>query len=306
MSCCWSILFLALGCTSCAPRVADRPRAVVSAVAAPTDWLAWQAKRRESIAGSNGWTTLILRHWLVEGANHVGSDPTNHALLPRARAVPQVGTFLRRGRTILFEAAPGVVATIDGQPVRQAEFKSDTNAEPTRLLIGELSFVLIERGERLGLRVRDPQAPARAQFEGLKCFPYDPAWRVAGRFEPSPFVRTLQVQDVLGGTQEYVSPGTIVFPHGGSEHRLDVVEEPGEQDYFVIFHDQTAAQTTYASGRFLYVAKPDPSGQVVIDFNRAYTPPCGFTAFATCPLPPRQNWLPFAVPAGELAPARRH
>ena len=283
-----------------------RPSAKPGLAAAPDDWLAWQAKRRESVAGTNGWTTLIMRHWLAEGRNPVGSDPTNHAILPRGRAAASVGTFVRNGRTVRFEATPGVLATINGQPVQSAELKSDTNAEPTKLFIGGLSFVLIERGERLGLRVRDPEAPARAQFQGLKCFPYDPAWRVEGRFEPSPFLRMLRVQDIIGGTQEYPLPGTLVFNHGGSEHRLDVAVEPDEEDYFVIFHDETAGQSTYPSGRFLYVAKPDASGKVVIDFNRAYTPPCGFTAFATCPLPPRQNWLPFAVPAGELAPAGHH
>ncbi|HSH17421.1 MAG TPA: DUF1684 domain-containing protein, partial [Verrucomicrobiae bacterium] len=103
--------------------------------------------------------------------------------------------------------------------------------------------------------------------------------------------------------QEFPSPGAVVFHHAGAEHRLDVVEEAGVDDYFVIFRDQTAGTSTYSSGRFLYVARPDASGRVVIDFNRAYTPPCAFTAYATCPLPPRQNWLPFPVRAGERAPA---
>ena len=283
-----------------------KPPAPSGRAEAPADWRAWQAKRRESVVGTNGWATLIMRHWLVEGANQVGSDPTNHAVLPRGRAAASIGTFVRRRQTVRFEAAPGILATIEGRPVQSAALKSDTNTEPTLIFIGGLSFVLIERGERLGLRVRDPRAPARVQFQGLKCFPYDPAWRIEGRFEPSPFVRTLRVADVIGGTQEYSAPGTLVFNHGGSEHRLDAVEEPGEEDYFVMFHDETAGKTTYPSGRFLYVAKPDAQGRVVIDFNRAYTPPCGFTAFATCPLPPRQNWLPFAVRAGELAPAGHH
>lgn len=283
----------AAGCATKSP--------VVSGTALPPDWLAWQAKRRESIAGTNGWTTLILRHWLAEGRNFVGSDPTNHAVLPRRRAAARIGTFVRQGSIVRFEAVPGVLATIDGRPVQSAELKSDTNAAPTKLLIGPLSFVLIERGERLGLRVRDPEAPARVQFAGLKYFPYDPAWRIVGRFEAASFVRTLRVPDILGGTQEYPSPGAIVFTYAGAEHRLDVLEETGEPDYFVIFHDETAGKTTYGSGRFLYVAKPDAQGRVTVDFNRAYTPPCGFTRFATCPLPPRQNWLPFAVRAGELA-----
>ena len=107
---------------------------------------------------------------------------------------------------------------------------------------------------------------------------------------------------MTGATQELNSPGAILFQHAGRKHRLEVVEEPGEADYFVIFHDETAGRSTYGSGRFLYVARPGADGRVILDFNRAYTPPCGYTQFATCPLPPRQNWLPFAIPAGERTP----
>jgi uncharacterized protein (DUF1684 family) len=114
----------------------------------------------------------------------------------------------------------------------------------------------------------------------------------------------MRVEDVTGGRQELASPGTLIFENGGQEHRLQVVEEPDEQDFFVIFRDQTAGKSTYGSGRFLYVPRPGPGPdkRVVIDFNRAYTPPCGFTPFATCPLPPRQNWLPFPMEAGERKP----
>ena len=111
------------------------------------------------------------------------------------------------------------------------------------------------------------------------------------------------MQDVTGDTQELVSPGAIVFTQAGTEHRLEVAEEPREEEYFVMFRDRTSSDSTYPAGRFLYVARPDAQGRVMIDFNRAYNPPCAFTAFATCPLPPRQNWLPFAVPAGERKPA---
>ena len=291
------LLALAAGCLSNAPTAKKD---------APEDWLVWRAKRREAIAGTNGWATLVGRHWLKEGRNFAGSSPTNGAVLPINRAPANVGVFTRAGRTVRYEAAPGVVATIDGKPVQSAELKSDTNSVPTRLEIGPLSFVLIERGERLGLRVRDPQAPARTHFRGVDYFPYDPTWRIEGRFESFPWPQIMRVPDIIGGTQEFSSPGAIVFTHAGAEHRLVVLEEPGEDDYFVIFRDRTAGGATYANGRFLYVAKPDASGRTVIDFNRAYTPPCGFTAFATCPLPPRQNWLPFAVRAGELKPRIQH
>jgi hypothetical protein len=180
---------------------------------------------------------------------------------------------------------------------------NDTEPVPTRLQIGNLTIVVIARGERLGLRVRDPEAPARVHFKGLTCFPYDPEWRVEGRLERFAEPKTLRVPDITGETQEFKSPGELVFTREHKEFRLQIAEEPGVSQYFIMFRDLTSGQRTYPSGRFLYVERADPAGHVVIDFNRAYTPPCGFTAFATCPLPPRQNWLPFAVQAGELKPA---
>lgn len=274
--------------------------------APPADWIEWQTQRRESLAGPNGWTTLTGLHWLVEGRNSAGSSSTNQVVLPRNRVAASVGSFVRSGRLVRFEAAPGVLATIAEKPAHAMELQSDAAPDPTVLQIGILSIIVLERGERIGLRVRDPEAPARALFPGINYFPYDPAWRIAGRFEPAPATKKMRVQDMIGETQEFVVPGTVVFTYAGVEHRLVVVEEPGEEDYFVMFRDRTAGAFTYPTGRFLYVARPNMSGRVTIDFNRAYTPPCGFTPFAICPLPPRQNWLPFELRAGELKPPDHH
>jgi uncharacterized protein (DUF1684 family) len=266
----------------------------------------WQRKRSESIAGTNGWTTLISRYWLPEGRTCAGADPTNQLVLPSGRAPASVGVFDRKASSVRFEAAPEVVATLEGVAVRELEMKTDAAGAPSRLIIGSLSFVIIERGERFGVRVRDPESPTRLHFAGLRYFPYDASWRIEGRFEAFPIVRTLRVPDASSGMQELSSPGALVFVRGGKEYRLDVVEERGEEEYFVIFKDRTAGRSTYGAGRFLYVAKPDAAGRVTIDFNRAFTPPCGFTAFATCPTPPQQNQLPFAIEAGEQKPVGMH
>lgn len=289
---------LAWGCHSTPP--------AEHAQGSPAAWLAWQKARHESIAGTNGWTTLISRYWLPEGRTHAGSDPTNQLVLPSGRASASVGVFSRNGKTVRFEAAPGVVATVDGAAVRELEMKTDASENPTKLSIGPLTFVIIERGERLGIRVRDPESPARLHFAGLRYFAYAAEWRIEGRFAAFPSVRTMRVPDASGGVQELSSPGALVFTHAGQEYRLDVVEEAGESEYFVIFMDRTAGHSTYGAGRFLYVARPDAAGQVTIDFNRAFTPPCGFTPFATCPRPPQQNWLPFAIAAGERMPIEAH
>ncbi|HRI15913.1 MAG TPA: DUF1684 domain-containing protein [Verrucomicrobiota bacterium] len=289
-------LFAFVACLSAMAELAARQ------TSPPKDWIEWQAKRRESVAGTNGWTTLVGRHWLREGMNFAGADPTNQAVLPAGRSPTSLGRFVRAGRSVRFEAAPGVEATINGKPVQTADLESDRDGNPTGDYVGPLSFVIIERGDRVGLRVRDPEAPARVHFSGLKYFPFDASWRLTGRFESFSRPRTMRVSDVTGGIQEYPSPGAVVFQRDGAEYRLDVAVEPDEDDYFVIFRDRTAGESTYESGRFLYVSRPGANGEVTIDFNRAYTPPCGFTAFATCPLPPSQNWLPFAIRAGELKP----
>lgn len=270
----------------------------------PEDWIAWQAKRRESVAGTNGWTTVVGLHWLKEGRNSAGSSPTNDVVLTSSGVRAHVGWFVRAGLFVRFEPARALVASADGKPVPTTgvDLETDANSKPSVLVLDGIRIVVLKRGERLGLRVRDARSAARLGFRGLSLFPYDPAWRKEGRFEPARGGETLRVRDVIGGIQEYRVPGRFVFSHAGVEHRLVAVEESGEEELFVIFRDTTAGDTTYAAGRFLYVAKPDASGRVILDFNRSYTPPCGFTPFATCPLPPKENLLPIAIVAGEKKP----
>jgi len=271
--------------------------------AVPNDWRTWQAKRHQSIAGTNGWLTLAGLHWLHEGDNFVGADPTNHVVLPAGKAPPTVGVFARSGKTVRFRADLKAGVTVSNAPVTDLDLVSDAGETPTRLQVSGLAFWVLDRGERMGVRVRDPQSAARREFSGLSCFPYDPKWRLEGRFEPYSEAAILRVPDVTGGLQELRAVGDVVFEHRGNTSRLQVVEEPGEEDLFVIFRDRTAGDSTYAAGRYLYVARPTSGDAVVVDFNRAYTPPCGFTAYATCPLPPRRNWLPLAIRAGERTPS---
>jgi uncharacterized protein (DUF1684 family) len=267
-------------------------------------WRAWQERRHQSLAGTNGWLTLVARHWLAEGRTPAGSAASNLLRLPAGRSPGSLGTFIRDGLSVRFEPAPGAVVTLDGTPLKGGVVSLQTDAHPpgSRLQAGELSLVVIERGDRVAVRVRDPESPARRGFEGLRWFARDPRWRVEGRFEARAGSRVLRVADVSGGIQELPSPGDLVFRHDGREWRLAVVEEPGDPEFFLMFRDATAGRSTYANGRFLSVPKPDATGRVVLDFNRAYTPPCGFTPFATCPLPPPGNILPFPIEAGERKP----
>lgn len=259
----------------------------------PTDWTDWQAKRRESIAGTNGWATVVGLQWLHEGTNAVE--------IPTTAGPKSAGFMIRSGGTVRYEVSPELGILHRGQVWSRGELRSDQEglAEPDVLQWGTVRFFVIARGERLGVRFKDSQAEARRSFHGLTWFPYDPAWRIEGRFVPAAEPVWLTIADVTGASKQERSPGRFRFAVSGIEYVLETLWDEETQDYFVLFRDATAGQTTYGSGRFLHVAREDATGRVWIDFNFAYNPPCAFTPFATCPIPPRRNWLPFPVTAGE-------
>ncbi|MBM3848042.1 MAG: DUF1684 domain-containing protein [Verrucomicrobia bacterium] len=290
------LVILAAGCNSRSS--SDRSDPLVQ-------WQNWKAARRVSLSGPKGWTTLAGLHWLQEGTNFVGQTDTNQVVLRPASAPGFLGCFIREGTNVLFDPAPRLGVKLDGRPASKSFIRSDAESHPSIIQVGGVTLHLLRRGERMALRVRDPESPERKGFRGVECRPYDSAWAIPADFRSHPSPQTLLLRDVTGGEQRYVSPGSLWFRLNGMLHGLDVVIEPGEQDYFVIFRDTTCGDGSYPSGRYLYVRKRDAQGRTVIDFNRSYTPPCGFTPFATCPLPPRQNWLPFRVEAGERDPRER-
>jgi uncharacterized protein (DUF1684 family) len=182
--------------------------------------------------------------------------------------------------------------------------RPDTSAAADILEMGALSLSVIERGGRYGIRLKDRENPARKSFTGLKWFEVKEEYRVEARWVPHPEPRPVEVPNVLGQIVPMPSPGYAEFTLAGKTLRLDaVLEGPGDEELFVIFRDETSGKETYGAGRFLYADVPR-DGKVVLDFNKAYSPPCAFTDYATCPLPPRQNRLPVRVEAGELAYGR--
>lgn len=259
---------------------------------------AWRAQRLARLTAEDGWLALAGLHWLDEGVTSVGSASDAAVVLP-ASAPARVGELTRRGGAVRLELAPEVDATLDGVPApRAVELRSDANGEkPSLVRLGDVSFHVIARGDRMALRVRDLASPARLSPPALEYFPIDPEWRVLARLDPYEPPHELTVADYTGGVQAQIAPGALVFEVGGQELRLDAFE--AGEELFVIFADPTNQGETYGAGRYLYTAKPDASGVVVVDFNKAYSPPCAFTAFATCPLPPPQNRLSRRVEAGE-------
>ncbi len=274
------------------------PVAPVDAAAFARETAAWHAEREKRLTSDDGWLTLVALLWLKEGDNVAGSGPDATLVFP-PQAPARLGTFSRRGSAVSFRPAPGVlVTTRGGTPFSGGPLKSDAEEAPDVLEVGGLRFYVVVRGDRVGLRVKDPQAPKRLAFHGIPAYPADVRWRIEARWEQAPAGAVITVPDVLGGLSPMPAPGTAVFQVDGREYRLTPVLEEGSTDLFFVFADATNRTETYGAGRFLY-AEPAKNGRVVIDFNRAYNPPCAFTPYATCPLPPKQNHLPFAVTAGE-------
>jgi uncharacterized protein (DUF1684 family) len=260
---------------------------------------AWEEGRLKRLQEEDGWLSLVGLGWLKEGTNRAGSDGKADVVFPEG-APKDVGTFTRSGRTVTFQPAAGVSVTRDGQPFDGGPVQSDQEgrAKPDILQVGRLRLQLIDRGQRIGVRIKDPEARARKEFKGIPTYAPSAKWRVIARWEPVNPPTEIAVPNVLGEIERSPSPGTAVFTVDGKEYRLTPVLEDGTPDYFFIFADETNRTETYGAGRFLY-AQPAKDGTVILDFNRAYNPPCAFSAFATCPLPPKQNRLALRVEAGE-------
>jgi uncharacterized protein (DUF1684 family) len=259
----------------------------------------WKAKRLASLKDEDGWLSLVGLHWLKEGENKIGSDPSNEVALPEGKAPRFAGSLFLNNGAVKLEARPDSRITSEGKPVTSLDLKSDADGKPTTLKLGTLTFHVIKRGERMGVRVKDGASPERTNFRGLEYFPTDERWRVEARFEPYNPPKMIPIYNVLKMEEDSPSPGAIVFDIDGKTYRLDALTEEGEEQFFVIFADATSAHETYGAGRYLYAGPPDSAGRIVIDFNKAYSPPCAFTKYATCPLPPDQNRLPLRVEAGE-------
>jgi len=257
--------------------------------------LDWRAKYEEKLRAEDGWLTVAGLSWLSEGVNTVGNGDTFDVRLTPSFDGTRFGEIALAGDSAKLRIDDGVAATVAGKPVTEIEL-SPKEGKPPVVEIGSQSFFLIKREDRIGIRVRDTKNPTRLNFAGLNWYKVDPALRVEADLEPFDEPKEILVPNVLGGSFKYKSPGLLVFRTKGKKYTLQPVEE-GEK-LFIIFRDETARSETYGAGRFLYAAKP-ANGKVLLDFNKAENPPCAYTAFATCPLPPQQNRLDISIKAGE-------
>ena len=262
------------------------------------DFADWRDEREFALQSPEGYLGLAGMYWLAPGEHVVGSGPDCDIELPAGRAPERVGTLTVRGETVSLAVDPGVRVMLNGKAVESAEL---TLGESQPLRVRDLSFWLIERAGQLGIRLRDPESPVLTSYQGTTTWPPRESWRVPARFKPYGVPRDVRVPNVLGSYYEQESSGVLQFTHGGREHSLTVTGG-GSTSLFVIFGDASNGRGSYSGGRFLAVAMPDEDGMTTLDFNRAYNPPCAYSPFTTCPLPPSGNELPFAVKAGEQVP----
>jgi len=265
----------------------------------------WHRQRVESLTAQDGWLSLIGLFWLHEGSNSIGSDPQADINLPTDKSPPQAGALTLANDEVHLQVDESTNITHEGRTVSSMTLAVDTTGQPTILDLGDLQFFVIERSGKYGLRVRDRHHPARFSFPGVEMFPIDFDWRINGRLATHDPPRTIPIPNVLGQVNHQESPGTAIFKVEGHSYSIEALAGSRGRLY-LIFADQTSGRETYGGGRFLYSEPVADNGTVVIDFNKAYNPPCAFTDYATCPLPPRQNKLPIRIDAGEKSYGEDH
>jgi uncharacterized protein (DUF1684 family) len=273
---------------------ADSPEAAPSSHEA--EIIEWRRLRHGRLTDPEGWLTLVGLEWLREGENRVGSSDASDIRIPGGPA--DWGTITLATNELIFEPAAQSDLTIDGAPARRVRLVPDDEGEPTVVRHGDLSFYVILRGS-YAVRVKDRQAPTLLSFEAVENYPIDPEWRFEGRFFSAEPGQTIEIANVLGQTERMEVGGTVEFDRDGQTYRLLGVLEKDVSSLWFLFADRTNGRGTYGAGRFLYSNGMPENGRVVLDFNKAYNPPCAFNDYSTCPLPPQQNRLDMAVTAGE-------
>ena len=254
-------------------------------------------RREDSLRRDDGWLSLVGLHRLAEGAQSLGSADDAALRVPE-RHPAHVGTLERDGRDVVFVAADGVEAAVDGDPVERVALVSDAEGDPTVVASGSLLFHVIERNDTLYLRVKDRRADLLETFDGVSRWDYEPSLHVRARWVRHDEPHVLDVPNVLGGTDGMTCHGEVRFTLDGTEYALEPTWQ-GDDRWSFMYGDATNGVESYGGGRFLYFDAPGEDGVIDLDFNQSYNPPCAFTAYSTCPMPPEGNVLPVAIRGGE-------
>lgn len=257
----------------------------------------WRVQRETNLKKDGSWLTVAGLYWLREGESTVGADPENDFVLPEGTAPAFVGTFTHENQKVTFRANDGVTVVQKGKEEKTVSAVALEPGEKNAVALGKLSMWVHASGPRLAIRLRDLDSPIRKEFTGLQWFPVEPAYRVTAKFTPHPKPKDVEILNMLGDIERYQSPGVVDFELQGQAIRMEPVSDSDAGLWF-IFKDQTSGKETYPSARFLRTDDPK-DGSVVIDFNKAYNPPCAFNPYTTCPMPPKENRLKVRIEAGE-------
>jgi uncharacterized protein (DUF1684 family) len=256
----------------------------------------WRQQRHARLASESGWLTPVGLEWLQNGENRIGSGEGVDVRIPGGPA--DWGTITVSGEELTYVPAVAAELTIDGTPASQTRLVPDVEGPPTVIRSGNLSMYVILRGS-YALRIKDTRAPTLIGFRGVDNYPIDASWRFAARFIPAEPGQTIAIANVLGQLEDMPVGGFVEFDRADGTYRLLGLAEEGASSLWFLFADRTSGRETYGAGRFLYSDGMPENGRVVVDFNKAYNPPCAFNDYSTCPLPPQQNRLDLAVTAGE-------
>jgi len=258
----------------------------------------WKIGRYAFLKSNDGWLNLAGLFWLEQGKSSFGSGIKNKIVYPKGSIAAYAGNIELDGQTVRITAVKGVAIKVNNQPIQSSIIFSPDSLKNPIVSAGSLRWTIIKREDKIGIRLRDHNSAQLKAFKGIDRFPTDSTWKLDAILKEPLFATTIPIKNVLGQTIQMKLLGKLIFTINGQIYSLDAVEEGTE--LFVIFADATNAKTTYGAGRFLYAPKPDATGKTVVDFNKAFNPPCAFTPFATCPLPPSQNVLAIPITAGEL------
>jgi uncharacterized protein len=256
----------------------------------------WHKNRIARLKSQTGWLNLVGLYWLKEGENNFGSAQDNDIVFP-SNTPEHIGVFVLNSNTVTAVINPGVKVYTDSTLVSNVKLKDDLSGSPTVLRYGSSRWVIINRNGKFGVRLRDLNAPLVKNFKGIETYPVNEKWRVEAKFEPYSSPKVIAIPNIIGSIEKDTVEGKLSFTLEGKKYTLTPVSEGNE--FFIIFADETNGNETYGAGRFLYADKPDSTGKTILDFNKAYNPPCAFTSYATCPLPPKQNYLHLKITAGE-------
>jgi len=257
----------------------------------------WRKNRLEKLTAEDGWVTLAGLFWLREGENSFGRSPENHLIANYAEFPEKVGAFISSKGSVTFTARPETDVLCNHKPVTSIQLVSDQDGKPTILQYKTFSWYLIKRGELLGIRMKWSEHPNRKRLLEIPAYPISAKWRIKGRYIPYSTPKKLMIPSVIGTESEEDCPGEI---HLTLNNHPIVLYPTGSRDSLsLIFSDASNGKETYAGGRFLPLPRPDESNEIILDFNKAYNPPCVFTPFATCPIPIPENNIELPIESGE-------